>query len=382
MRSAGGPGAARRVVQRLCDRRVHDGPEPGDRAAGGRARRAARLPGQGALTTLLLVPLILPPFVGAIGLHHLLGALRHVQHVARPARGDRARDRLHRPRGLLGHRGHRGPAPVPDPVPERHGGAGQPRPGARGSGREPRRGPVPAVRRHRPAADPPGAVRRHHHRLHLVADGARHAADVRLRAGHPGADLQRHQGDGRVPGALRPDRRVTGRGGGKLRAGPPRLRRPAGADDRTGVDPGRVPTAALVRGAFGFLSSQTPQNGALKLAKRKRNDCSHPLVQKSLVPILPNGCGWDPDRDFDDTTPDAPLLPHYPQISIDEMIGGSPLVKKLDRNLVPDALFVAMAQLEPCRLTIADKTGSYRKLELGFVGFCCKHCGGQPGFGR
>jgi iron(III) transport system permease protein len=30
-------------------------------------------PGKGALTTLLLVPLILPPFVGAIGLHHLLG---------------------------------------------------------------------------------------------------------------------------------------------------------------------------------------------------------------------------------------------------------------------------------------------------------------------
>jgi iron(III) transport system permease protein len=30
-------------------------------------------PGKGALTTLLLVPLILPPFVGAIGLYHLLG---------------------------------------------------------------------------------------------------------------------------------------------------------------------------------------------------------------------------------------------------------------------------------------------------------------------
>jgi hypothetical protein len=130
-----------------------------------------------------------------------------------------------------------------------------------------------------------------------------------------------------------------------------------------------------------FWLTQAPVNGGMNLAKRKRNDYSHPLVQKqSLVPILPNG--WEPDRDFDDTSPDAPLLPHYPQLRIDTVIGGSPLVKKQDRNLVPDALFVAMAQLEPCRLTIADKTGSYRKLELGFVGFCCKHCGGQPGFGR
>ena len=30
-------------------------------------------PGKGAMSALILVPLILPPFVGAIGLHHLLG---------------------------------------------------------------------------------------------------------------------------------------------------------------------------------------------------------------------------------------------------------------------------------------------------------------------
>lgn len=105
-----------------------------------------------------------------------------------------------------------------------------------------------------------------------------------------------------------------------------------------------------------------------------------PLLRTTVVPILPSG--WEPDQDFDDKTPDLPLLPNHPEIEIDILLGGSPLVKKQDRNLVPDAVFIAMAQMQPCRLTVADQTGSYRKLEVGFVGFCCKHCGGQPGFGR
>lgn len=58
------------------------------------------------------------------------------------------------------------------------------------------------------------------------------------------------------------------------------------------------------------------------------------------------------------------------------------LVSIEDRDLVPDVLLLAMAQLKPCRLTEADRVGCYKTRELGFVGMCCKHCGGQPGFGR
>ncbi|CAJ1936269.1 unnamed protein product [Cylindrotheca closterium] len=68
--------------------------------------------------------------------------------------------------------------------------------------------------------------------------------------------------------------------------------------------------------------------------------------------------------------------------SWERLLEGSDLVLMKDRDLVPDALFVAMAQMKPCKLTQADRVGCYKSRELGFVGMCCKHCGGQPGFGR
>lgn len=57
------------------------------------------------------------------------------------------------------------------------------------------------------------------------------------------------------------------------------------------------------------------------------------------------------------------------------------LVLMKDRGLVPDALFVAMLQMKPCQLTQADRVGCYKSRDLGFIGMCCKHCNGQPGFG-
>lgn len=64
------------------------------------------------------------------------------------------------------------------------------------------------------------------------------------------------------------------------------------------------------------------------------------------------------------------------------LLGGSPLVFMPDRDLVPDPLFVAMAQMKPCSLSEADRVGCYKSRPLGFEGMCCKHCGGQPGFGK
>lgn len=70
------------------------------------------------------------------------------------------------------------------------------------------------------------------------------------------------------------------------------------------------------------------------------------------------------------------------EIHVDALIRGSNLVLSKDRDLVPDALFVAMAQMRPCKLTQADRVGCYKTREIGFVGMSCMHCGGQPGFGR
>lgn len=75
--------------------------------------------------------------------------------------------------------------------------------------------------------------------------------------------------------------------------------------------------------------------------------------------------------------------PLVPLASWEDLLGDdSTLVLLSDRDLVPDALFVAMAQMKPCTLTMADRVGCYKTREFGFVGMCCKHCGGQPGFGR
>ena len=69
-------------------------------------------------------------------------------------------------------------------------------------------------------------------------------------------------------------------------------------------------------------------------------------------------------------------------IDVEALMGDSKLVLTKDRDLVPDSLFVAMAQMRPCELTQADRVGCYKSRELGFVGMSCIHCGGQPGFGR
>jgi hypothetical protein len=64
------------------------------------------------------------------------------------------------------------------------------------------------------------------------------------------------------------------------------------------------------------------------------------------------------------------------------LLGGSPLVFMSDRDLVPDPLFVAMSQMKPCILSEADRVGCYKSRPPAFAGMCCKHCGGQPGFGK
>lgn len=87
--------------------------------------------------------------------------------------------------------------------------------------------------------------------------------------------------------------------------------------------------------------------------------------------------------------PETPLSPKLSQPvdlsdlpPLESLIEGSKLVFMKDRDLVPDALFVAMAQMKPCRLTPADRVGCYKTREIGFLGMSCKHCEGQPGFGR
>jgi len=66
----------------------------------------------------------------------------------------------------------------------------------------------------------------------------------------------------------------------------------------------------------------------------------------------------------------------------EKVLEGSTLVTLDDQSLISPAQFAAMAQMKACHLTPADKTGWYKEREVGFGGFCCRHCEGRASFGR
>lgn len=106
---------------------------------------------------------------------------------------------------------------------------------------------------------------------------------------------------------------------------------------------------------------------------------SRPAVQVKASDSLDNVLAPVPSK----------LLPYGTSNSIDisdekliDLMGETTLVEMQDKDLVPDYLFLAMAQMQPCHLTDADRVGCYKDREIGFLGMSCKHCCGQPGFGK
>ena len=70
-------------------------------------------------------------------------------------------------------------------------------------------------------------------------------------------------------------------------------------------------------------------------------------------------------------------------ITFEQFVSGSTLVTLEDRDLVPDYVFLSLAQLAPCQLIAADRIGAYRARPIGFTGMCCRYCQGcQPGPGE
>merc|ERR1712232_457488 len=83
------------------------------------------------------------------------------------------------------------------------------------------------------------------------------------------------------------------------------------------------------------------------------------------------------------STSTPPSTPHLSEEEEEEAVVD--IVSTDDKNLISGALFVAMEQMRICKMTEDDKVGRYKSAKsrsVGFVGFCCKHCGGKPGFGR
>jgi hypothetical protein len=79
-------------------------------------------------------------------------------------------------------------------------------------------------------------------------------------------------------------------------------------------------------------------------------------------------------------TSDPPPPQQQQQLELDapwaDLCEGAELVTPTLRGDISDALYVSMAQFRPCGLTQDDRVGKYKNREIGFVGMCCKHCGG------
>lgn len=64
------------------------------------------------------------------------------------------------------------------------------------------------------------------------------------------------------------------------------------------------------------------------------------------------------------------------------VIGKSPFISEIDIGVAQDAVVVSLAQFKACSLTADDRVGRYMQQEIGYIGLCCMHCFGQPGYGR
>lgn len=78
----------------------------------------------------------------------------------------------------------------------------------------------------------------------------------------------------------------------------------------------------------------------------------------------------------------TPVMDLSDEDTLLNLVGDSDLVDLKDITFIPDYIFLSMAQLQPCFVTTNDRIGTYKNRKLGFKGMSCKHCGGEPGFGR
>ena len=175
----------------------------------------------------------------------------------------------------------RGPAPLPHHLPERDGGPGQHRSGAGRGGRERRREAGEAILQDHAPPDPAGPLRGLDDRVHLVADGARHAARVRLHPRHAGSDL-RIVAAGRELGApVCAHRGAARRGGAALRGGAGRLRSSGPRDVREGVS--GVDGASAQSLGDGVRARRLHAGDAACAAAARRGGAHEPVRDRRVV---------------------------------------------------------------------------------------------------
>ena len=168
-----------------------------------------QFPGKPILQALLLVPMILPPFVGAIGFQQIFGVYGSFNVLL-------ARWTGLGPIDVVGQAGYWGVIALQAlslyPVMYLNvvAALGQRRSGHGAGGRQSRRARCHPVSPDHPAPDHARPLRGRRHRVRVGLHRARHAADHAVHALHARADLRRPQGDRHQPISLRPRLRDAG----------------------------------------------------------------------------------------------------------------------------------------------------------------------------
>lgn len=98
----------------------------------------------------------------------------------------------------------------------------------------------------------------------------------------------------------------------------------------------------------------------------------------------PDVAAHDGVSDAEDGKPSAAGTDTIPveDIQWQDLLQESKLVSIEDQGLISDSQFTALAQMDRCQLTVADRIGYNKNRDVGFIGMCCRFCGGRPGFGR
>lgn len=129
--------------------------------------------------------------------------------------------------------------------------------------------------------------------------------------------------------------------------------------------------ADMVKAAAVLMNANTP------------NDPKHSRSPASAASW--DGGAYNPEEDYILTSfrgTDTSDRSDIESMTWSQGLGDCEWMSPMDVGVALDAVLLSVAQFKICSLTPDDRIGRYMQQEIGYVGICCKHCFGQPGYGR
>jgi hypothetical protein len=134
----------------------------------------------------------------------------------------------------------------------------------------------------------------------------------------------------------------------------------------------------LVDTSFGIHYGRDPkeplpplvsEEGAGELSRRTTSEMEEDNDELDLE----NSNEWERSMSYGDD----PLDDGEIGSNVVDDVAAYPLVTPEEKHLVTDYLYLALEQMQPCKLQDADRVGCYKGRRTGFPGLACKHCIGR-----